>query len=256
MSIIFTGIHVWSCSTSGDVCVWDPPASSGEYVLLYQWKPLGTTTVGPSCMQFISSTSSVAAAPEAVWLGSGAEGTISVWDATTYGCVATITDEALLECSHIVHKENHVWVSGKGGKVSILDKDTLCLLGTFEAHNCSISSMAVINTAAQTKEIWTASNLGEMTMWSMQTLSDLQKLSTSNTHVTRVLDMVSFGRLGQLFSLSFDGRLMKWNTESKQAVEEVSEDLKWPVALAATADGRVWTICDRDIQVWTCFWQK
>lgn len=74
--MVFTGIAVWSCGRDGSMCVWEPN-DQGSFDKIYQWNPLITSVVCPSCMCHVYHKQS----GDTIWLGSSAEGKITIWDA-------------------------------------------------------------------------------------------------------------------------------------------------------------------------------
>ena len=104
--LVDTGSTVWSCSRDGQICVWHP-LQAGTYTLVYHWFPLDSM-VCPSCLHVVESESALATVQKSVWVASGAEGTITVWDVDSYSCVASITDQALLECAWAINRAHHV----------------------------------------------------------------------------------------------------------------------------------------------------
>ena len=76
MLMLFTGIALWSCGRDGTMCVWEAEGD-GNFRKVFQWNPLITSMICPSCMAHVHHSSY----GDTVWLGSSSEGKISVWDA-------------------------------------------------------------------------------------------------------------------------------------------------------------------------------
>ena len=189
---------VWSCGTDGDIRVWNIK-DGNKQIKKAEWKPIAPTkAIYPSCMGLVTNDDN----QETVWVGSGAEGRITCWSVDSYECGRTITGEYLLECSCITQFRSFVWISSKGGNVSLFDASTRHHIGTFNAHQSRISSMIAANDT-----IWTASN--DITVWKMQTLSDLQNLGTKSVHGSKVTSL--FAIHDNLFSISFDGAILMWS---------------------------------------------
>ena len=76
MDIVFTGIAVWTASRDGNIVIWEP--DSELYKKIFDWNPMYTNSICMSCMAYVGAID--ANQKNCVWIGSGAEGKITVWD--------------------------------------------------------------------------------------------------------------------------------------------------------------------------------
>lgn len=63
----------------------------------------------------------------------------------------------------------------------------------------------------QSNEFWTACNTGEVAVWKMTCVEDLQKVGQSSIHHSRVLSINFVQQFKKCFTLSFEGNICSWD---------------------------------------------
>lgn len=113
-----------------------------------------------------------------------------------------------MQCNDIISYGNYVLITGRGGSISIICKETRALLGTFDAHATQITATLV---RRQENKFWTACNTGELAVWHMSSMEDIQKVAQSSIHSCKVLNICVVQQFKKCFSLSFDGTICSWD---------------------------------------------
>lgn len=257
--LLCTGSTVWSCGVDAFVRVWEP-SEGYQYDKTCEWNPFSESKlVYPSCAGLVYSSKG-----ESVWLGSGAEGRITVWNQTTYRCEGTITSEFLLECNLIESFKNQVWVACRNSTIVMFDAATREFLGTFQPHTTRISQMANISGT-----FW-SSSMDEIKIWEMNNPDqlDIRCVCTTKPHSTKVLSFLGRGEF--VISLGIDGSVLLWNRkvsfffsllsyfivllnfcsfQEMRVLRELS-DIKKPKGQLCFAHSRMWTCTNTELQVW------
>lgn len=97
--------------------------------------------------------------------------------------------------------------------ISIFSRANRQFLGAFAAHEAKISSMERIKFL---NEIWTSSYTGEIAMWRMTCIEDLEKVGFNDSlHSSKILAMRCHVDDDQVFTLAFDGTFCGWNAKVK-----------------------------------------
>eukprot|EP00339_Tiarina_fusa_P025430 CAMPEP_0117000298 /NCGR_PEP_ID=MMETSP0472-20121206/2690_1 /TAXON_ID=693140 ORGANISM="Tiarina fusus, Strain LIS" /NCGR_SAMPLE_ID=MMETSP0472 /ASSEMBLY_ACC=CAM_ASM_000603 /LENGTH=1327 /DNA_ID=CAMNT_0004699951 /DNA_START=722 /DNA_END=4702 /DNA_ORIENTATION=+ len=207
--LVCDNARVWSCSDDeGNVRIWNIQERSIEH----SFTPFTTggkavRGCGPSNILIVHQT---------VWICSTQNGQINIYNSSTFEQINTIQTQDLIGMSGMALHKDHVWI-GNGGKIFMYDATSYECIGSFQAHNSGRMQM-YIESVGDT--VWSASS-ADMRIWdapSLELMSLAKEVSISDS---KYLCLRYSPDTGRVFTGSFNGELVMWNTRGGDAMQEM-----------------------------------
>jgi len=192
--IIVTTDELWTVSDDRTIKIWNPTSLLLISETAYQSAVL--------CIQFIDGK---------IISGSSA-GEIGLWNAKTFQCEKSVAIwDPPIDCiCGICVIGNCIWFGSARGLIYTLDKKTLSIMASFNAHKAKINAMVEFE-----GHIWSCSDDSMIKIWKLQTKPDgvsiIQVGDDINHHKGRVSTLVQVGPT--IWSTGADCVIAMWNSK-------------------------------------------
>merc|ERR1712137_223245 len=197
---------VWSCSDdNGSLNVWDISRLSMEASLDPFHPP--SRGCGPSKLLVVHGR---------VWVASSQQGKILVYNSATRELETTFQNDELVGLSDMALHKDHVWI-GNAGKIILYDWQVCESIGSFQAHECGRMATLICPVG---DAVWTACS-HDIRVWDAPTLEMMSLTQEMSVSDAKLLCLSYCSSTGRVFSGSFNGELVMWNSRTANAMQEM-----------------------------------
>jgi len=220
-----TNTHIWSCSDDdGNIHIWDIE----KLCITKTIKPFGDNVnrgCGPSNLILVN---------DKMWVAASQQGKIAI--CTLKGKVkSTIRDEELLGMNGMALHKELIWIAN-AGKIIMFDSSKQ-IIGSFQAHNAGRMATHILSHG---DTVWTACS-SELRIWDAPCLEMMSLAKEVSIGDGKYLCIAHSKDTGRIFTGSFNGELVMWNSRDGTPMQEMVPTL-YSMSDIAVSKNNVWCV--------------